>query len=380
MAGLLPVLQLDASKPLPPAPPSAHPSGVYMGPFMDGWVTGRFIVCPHTCKHTMNPRVNPAFQHVFTWPVNISGRSYDHTRNVKFHGNCAEGCPGHQRFGSGNVLERRPATLAETIRGVIDWSLIVHSHRGVLQKRELVWVERVESGEDLTNPQLRALWNAAPQLPPLHPSPYSNYGIGPDSNTLQFQDIPTHLSQSMRPFDLTAALCGEPAMPGSTVPGPGPVICGYYGWGAPSLQPDPPASPRLGSSHDTAGPSRIIRAPLQSPVRSNRTHSPTPGPSNHPHSLAQQRTSYSPEARFDSPVSPGPHTPARRAPSYHSRQALSPMPETQDTPRGLFSPIPDHNTQGASRRSMASGELSPTPGAHLGSEGPLSDAGGNAGH
>ncbi|KAJ3709526.1 hypothetical protein DFJ43DRAFT_1162547 [Lentinula guzmanii] len=376
MAGLLPVLQLDASKPLPPAPPSAHPSGVYMGPFMDGWVTGRFIVCPHTCKHTMNPRVNPAFQHVFTWPVNISGRSYDHTRNAKFHGNCAEGCPGHQRFGSGNVLERRPATLAETIRGVIDWSLIVHSHRGVLQKRELAWVERVESGEDLTNPQLRALWNAAPQLPPLHPSPYSNYGIGPDSNTLQFQDIPTHLSQSMRPFDLTAALCGEPAMPGSTVPGPGPVICGYYGWGAPSLQPDPPASPRLGSSHDTAGPSRIIRAPLQSPVRSNRTHSPTPGPSNHPHSLAQQRTSYSPEARFDSPVSPGPHTPARRAPSYHSRQALSPMPETQDTPRGLFSPIPDHNTQGASRRSTASGELSPTPGAHLGSEGPLSDAGG----
>ncbi|KAJ3779533.1 hypothetical protein GGU10DRAFT_402300, partial [Lentinula aff. detonsa] len=352
-----------------------------MGPFMDGWVTGRFVVCPHTCKHTMNARVIPAFQNIFTWPVNISGRSYDHTRNEKFHRNCAEGCPGHQRFGSGNVAERRPATLAETIRGVIDWSLIVRSHRGVLQKRELVWVERVESGEDLTNPQLRALWNAAPQLPPLHPSLYSNYGIGPDSDTLQFQDIPTHISQSMRPFNLTAALCGEPAMPGSTVPGPGPVICGYNGWGAPSSLPGPPESSRLGRSHlsdpagsvrHTAGPSRTIRTPLQSPVRWNRTrtHSPTPGPSNHPHSLAQQRTSYSPEARFDSP------------------QALSPVPETEHTPPGLFSPpgsysppglfssISAHNTPLGSRRSMAPGELSPTPGLRLGSEGPLSAAGG----
>ncbi|KAJ3979344.1 hypothetical protein F5890DRAFT_1478608 [Lentinula detonsa] len=382
MAGLLPVLQLDPSRPLPPGPPtSMHPSGVYMGPFMDGWVTGRFVVCPHTCKHTMNARVIPAFQNIFTWPVNISGRSYDHTRNEKFHRNCAEGCPGHQRFGSGNVAERRPATLAETIRGVIDWSLIVRSHRGVLQKRELVWVERVESGEDLTNPQLRALWNAAPQLPPLHPSLYSNYGIGPDSDTLQFQDIPTHISQSMRPFNLTAALCGEPAMPGSTVPGPGPVICGYNGWGAPSSLPGPPESSRLGRSHlsdpagsvrHTAGPSRTIRTPLQSPVRWNRTrtHSPTPGPSNHPHSLAQQRTSYSPEARFDSP------------------QALSPVPETEHTPPGLFSPpgsysppglfssISAHNTPLGSRRSMAPGELSPTPGLRLGSEGPLSAAGG----
>ncbi|KAJ3791661.1 hypothetical protein GGU11DRAFT_827418 [Lentinula aff. detonsa] len=293
---------------------------------------------------------------------------------------------------------------AETIRGVIDWSLIVRSHRGVLQKRELVWVERVESGEDLTNPQLRALWNAAPQLPPLHPSLYSNYGIGPDSDTLQFQDIPTHISQSMRPFNLTAALCGEPAMPGSTVPGPGPVICGYNGWGAPSSLPGPPESSRLGRSHlsdpagsvrHTAGPSRTIRTPLQSPVRWNRTrtHSPTPGPSNHPHSLAQQRTSYSPEARFDSPVSPGPHTPAPhynapRAPSYHSQQALSPVPETEHTPPGLFSPpgsysppglfssISAHNTPLGSRRSMAPGELSPTPGLRLGSEGPLSAAGG----
>ncbi|KAJ3713243.1 hypothetical protein DFJ43DRAFT_1161157 [Lentinula guzmanii] len=223
---------------------------------------------------------------IFTWPVNISGRSYDHARNDKFHRNCAEGCPGYGRFGSGNVPERRPASLAETIRGVIDWSLIVHSHRGVLQKRELAWVEWVERGEELTNPQLRAVWNAAPQLPPLHPSPYSNYGLGPDSDSLQFQDVPTHISQSMRPFDLTAAMSGVPAMPGCTVPGPGLSIdLNLVLLGAPSLLPDSIASGSVRHSRASSpnhaesiqaipGPSGTIRTPVNSPRLSDQAFSP----------------------------------------------------------------------------------------------------------
>ncbi|KAJ3994853.1 hypothetical protein F5050DRAFT_413744 [Lentinula boryana] len=345
MMGSLPVLQLDPSRPLPPAPPSVHPSGVYIGPFMDGWETGRFIVCPHTCQHSMNARVNSVFQDVFIWPVNISGRSYDHVRNINFHRNCTAACPGHQRFGPGNVPERRPATLAETIHGVIKWSWIVHNHRQTLQKRELAWVERVEAGEELNNHQLRAVWNAGPQLPILHPSPYSNNGIGPDPAHLQFQDVPTHISQAMRPFDLTAALGGLPAMSGSAVPGPGPVICGYHGWGAPSIdlpasissstgQPDPSASlgdrrssqgssthgNRANSSQHNPGPSSTVRAPAHSPAHSL-------GPSNNPRSTAQPQISNTPLALS---LTPGPSV-TPRAPSRASKPssaigALSPTP------------------------------------------------------
>ncbi|KAJ3982142.1 hypothetical protein F5890DRAFT_1531388 [Lentinula detonsa] len=130
------------------------------------------------------------------------------------------------------------------------------------------WVERVEAGEELNNHQLRAVWNVGPQLPILHPSPYSNNGIGPDPAHLQFQDIPTHISQAMRPFDLTAALSGLPAMSGSAVPGPGPVVCGYHGWGTISK------TSLLLSPQILLGNLTLQRVPLT--VIHQRGHLPTP--------------------------------------------------------------------------------------------------------
>ncbi|KAJ3794066.1 hypothetical protein GGU11DRAFT_811504 [Lentinula aff. detonsa] len=347
--GSLPVLQLDPSRPPPPVPPSVHPSGVYIGPFMDGWETGRFVVCPHTCQHSMNARVIPVFRNLFIWPVNISGRSYDHTRNINFHRNCTATCPGHERFGSGNVPERRPATLAETIRGVIEWSRIVHNHRETLQKRELAWVERVEAGPD-----------------PAH---------------LQFQDIPTHISQAMRPFDLTAALSGLPAMSGSAVPGPGPVVCGYHGWGAPSIdlpafasnptgQPDPSASPvdrhssegtsthgnrtTSNSSQHTLGPSNTV--PAHSPAHSL-------GPSTNPHSTAQPRISNTPLALSLTPEPWG--TP--RASSHVSIRpssalgALSISP-TPSIPDPTFLGSPSETKVGLFQRNTSVESAQPTQG------------------
>ena len=197
---------------------------------MDSWQTGRFIVCSHTCRHTVK-RVRPEFEHLFIWPVNTGGRSYDHCKNAKFHDQCTEECPGYSKGGPRNAAGRRPATLAETARGVIIWRNLADNHFDGLQVREKEWIRKVRVGEELVNPQLRALWLAAPSLPVLFPLPYSNFGIGPDPQHLQFQDIPTHLSQQMRPFNVNAALNGLPAMAGSTVPGPGPVLCGYEGFG-----------------------------------------------------------------------------------------------------------------------------------------------------
>ncbi|KAJ3778639.1 hypothetical protein FB446DRAFT_712536 [Lentinula raphanica] len=228
-----PTLQLHPFYPAHQVPPpSVYPFGVYLGPFMDGWETGHFVVCPHTCSHTNSHQ--DIFQNVFIWPANLRDRSYDHVNNRSFHQDCKAGCPAFGKFDSGGVVNRRPASLAETVRGIIQWSIIAQDHRDVLLRRELAWVKRIEAGEDLQNHQLRALWDAAPRLPALIPSPYSNFGIGPDAGRLQFQDLPTHLSQAMRPFDVSAAIVGLPAMPGSSVPGPGPVICGYNGLGAPS--------------------------------------------------------------------------------------------------------------------------------------------------
>ncbi|KAJ3978231.1 hypothetical protein F5890DRAFT_1479531, partial [Lentinula detonsa] len=237
-------------------------------------------------------------------------------------------------------------------------------------KRELVWVERVERGEELTNPQLRAVWNAAPQLPPLHPSPYSNYGIGPDSDSLQFQDVPTHISQSMRPFDLTAAISGVPAMPGCTVPGPGPVICGYTGR-------DPIASGSVRHSRASSanhaesvqaipGPSGTIRTPVNSPRLSDQAFLP-----------ALERAAPSRQAGHYSPGTPGPQTPTRcynapEAPRYIS-EALSPMPEIQDTPRGLFTPIQAHNAPQSSQSSNTRSEVSPTREPSVGFEVAMAD-------
>lgn len=101
----------------------------------------------------------------------------------------------------------------------------------VLNQADKKAVSAFNSGSRLTNARLLGYWNALPNLPPLHPSVYTNGGIGPDPGHLQFQDIPTQLSAAVRDFDVDAALKGLPAMPGSPVPAPGPVICGYDGPG-----------------------------------------------------------------------------------------------------------------------------------------------------
>lgn len=98
-------------------------------------------------------------------------------------------------------------------------------------KADKKFVEDLNAGSRLVNPRLKEYWAALPGLPSLHPSLYSSGGIGPDPHHLQFQDIPTQMSAAVRSFDLNAALKGLPAMPGSPVPGPGPVICGYNGPG-----------------------------------------------------------------------------------------------------------------------------------------------------
>ncbi|KAJ3842332.1 hypothetical protein EV361DRAFT_1003419 [Lentinula raphanica] len=239
-------LQLEPNQ--APVPTSVFPNvvdGVYQGPFADGWEIGRFSVCPHTCPHPTIRRVSTTFRKVYIWPTNSGGRSSDHVKNAKSHSHCTSDCPGFGKLSTGQkgkdpsapVAGRRLASLAETARGVIEWSLIYHNHRDDLNTKEREWVRNVELGKELQNPQLRALWNAAPSLPTLFPSDYSNFGIGPDPKHLQFQDIPTHISQAMRDFDYNAAIKGEPAMPGSFIPGPGPVLCGYNGVGAPSPQP-----------------------------------------------------------------------------------------------------------------------------------------------
>ncbi|KAJ3778638.1 hypothetical protein FB446DRAFT_712532 [Lentinula raphanica] len=310
MAGL-PVLQLHPYYPAPQVIPlpGNHSSGIYLGPFMDGWETGRFIVCPHECLHTMNRRVNPLFQNLFIWPVNTGGRSYDHVNNRSIHQNCKAGCPAFGKFGPGDVAPRRPATLAETARGVIQWSVIVHNHRDLLSKRELAWAGRVEAGEDLQNHQLRALWNAATTLPALIPSHYSNLGIGPDAEHLQFQDIPTHLSQVMRPFDVNAALAGLPAMP--PVPGSGPVICGYHGLGAPS-----------------AG--NTIPTPLTSTQPSHSVSSTRSSPAPEDASVHSDRREPSPSApNFVRSVEPSPSL-SYVSEEFHSPSPRFPAPEAYD--------------------------------------------------
>ncbi|KAJ3780012.1 hypothetical protein GGU10DRAFT_337530, partial [Lentinula aff. detonsa] len=192
----------------------------------------------------------------------------------------------------------------------------------------------------------------------------------PDSDSLQFQDVPTHISQSMRPFDLTAAISGVPAMPGCTVPGPGPVICGYTGR-------DPIASGSVRHSRASSanhaesvqaipGPSGTIRTPVNSPRLSDQAFLP-----------ALERAAPSRQAGHYSPGTPGPQTPTRRynapeAPRYIS-EALSPMPEIQDTPRGLFTPIQAHNAPQSSQSSNTRSEVSPTREPSVGFEVAMAD-------
>ncbi|KIK49859.1 hypothetical protein GYMLUDRAFT_253498 [Collybiopsis luxurians FD-317 M1] len=239
------VLQLHPSTAPPPPPPNPNPVS-----YLPGWDPSRFCTCPHTCLHDTSTVKKSVTRDIFSWPRNLGGRSNEHIRNKSFHPNCNASCPHFNQFPPVGLPKARPATLGEAIRATLHWGKCFTTQLDALTKRDLGWYRDFEN--QIQSPVYRALWQASAHLPSLIPSQYSNGGIGPDPDHLQFQDLPTHVSQSMRPFDVNAAMSGLPAMPGASVPGPGPVICGYNGPGAPSLPaPAPPST----SSAVAPGPS-----------------------------------------------------------------------------------------------------------------------------
>lgn len=192
------------------------------------------------------------YRECFFWPSNHASRSTDHLGSKSYHSNCFPECPGYNRFQKtvgkvqGNLPPKRAATLAETLRALYVYKKLELKTIEERAKEKSKWkisqvdtnlIAKLNSGSFLNNQRLQDYWNALPSLPSLYESMYSNGGIGPDKDHLQFQDMPTQLSVAVRPFNFDAALQGVPAMPDATIPGPGPVVCGYNGPGKLTLIP-----------------------------------------------------------------------------------------------------------------------------------------------
>ncbi|KAF5372397.1 hypothetical protein D9757_011623 [Collybiopsis confluens] len=269
---------LQLVPPLPFAFPSHHS-------LTDGWdLHDEFFVCPHTCRHTLgHARGPPLLKNCFIFPKTSSSIFYDHITAVSYHDECTPECPAYL-CRRGNVPKRVPTSLAQTVRGVIQWRRIADAvadgtfssnPRARLRIPELEWIAKVD--EKLLNEHLRRLWHAAPSLPPILDSLYSNGGIGPNHRLLQFQDLPTHLSSDMRPFNEHEAMNGRPAMPNSTVPGPGAVVCGYHGPGAAALPSMPvvETSAMTGVSSSTEFVDKDHPSPRDNPSKTTQDEVPS---------------------------------------------------------------------------------------------------------
>ncbi|KAE9385037.1 hypothetical protein BT96DRAFT_1007448 [Gymnopus androsaceus JB14] len=214
---------------------------VLVPPTDPGWKNIRlnvFRVCSHSCPHAPPAPGHTEFiPNCYAWPRNTGTRTNDHHRRSRGHVYCRAPCP---QFGKADRdITPVKATFEQSVRATILYS----KNRGNpnFNKKERDWIKEVENG-NVFGVEFMRLWNAAPSLPNLRPSYFTDGAIGSaisgswNPNYMQYEDLPTHLNAHVRPFDEAAAKEGRPAMSGASVPGTASIVLGAHLLPTPAAQ------------------------------------------------------------------------------------------------------------------------------------------------
>ncbi|KAJ3897362.1 hypothetical protein F5879DRAFT_927898, partial [Lentinula edodes] len=213
---------VTAAGPAPSASASSAPTTAAPTPLSNDWSQEPdcFLVCRHTCPHPKANQPGGVLRWAFSFVRNVSTRGHEHIKSGK-HPHCSQECPEFGRTRKG-IEGLRDATVAEKFRATIMYSQAFHGSE-VKNKAMLQWYDRVQAG-DIFHGAWRGLFNSAPTFAKFLESAFSDGALGPPFSNAwaqtprQYEDIPTHLNQNIRCFNLQDATAGNPAFgPGTQI-------------------------------------------------------------------------------------------------------------------------------------------------------------------